>query len=110
MKHVALATVVDQYRREQLADFADEARRRRAVDDLCRGLALELPLSRMSGNTYRQVLGWLQAHRIARAATYSAAFFAYCGEQGWLSFQPPSRAVREPHQRVFEKRLLIILI
>ena len=102
VKHVALATVVDQYRREQLADFADGARRRRAVDDLCRGLALELPLSRMSGNTYRQVLGWLQAHRIARAATYSAAFFAYCGEQGWLSFQPPSRAVREPHQRVFD--------
>ena len=102
VKHVALATVVDQYQRDQLADFADEARRRRAVDDLCRGLGLELSLSRMSGNTYRQVLGWLQAHRITRAVTYSAAFFAYCGEQGWLSFQPPSRAVREPHQRVFD--------
>ncbi len=57
VKHVALATVVDEYRREQLAERADEAHLRRAVDDLCRGLGLELPLSRMAANTYRQALG-----------------------------------------------------
>ena len=102
VKHMILATLVDQYRREQLADRADEARRRRAVDDLCRSLGLELPLSRMAANTYRQALGWLRARRIARAATYSATFFEYCGERGWLSFPPPGRAVREPHQRVFD--------
>ena len=102
VKHVALATVVDQYGREQLAERTDEARRRRAVDDLCRGLGLELALSRIAANTYRQALGWLRAQSIERAATYSATFFEYCGEQGWLSFQPPSRAVREPYQRVFD--------
>ena len=102
VKHVALATVVEHYGREQLAECADETHRRRAVDDFCRGLGLELSLSRIAANTYRQALGWLRARRIARTATYSATFFEYCGEQGWLSFQPPRRAVREPHQRVFD--------
>ena len=102
VRHVALATLIDQYRREQLAGRADEARRRRAVDDFCRGLGLELALHSMAANTYRQALGWLRAQSIERAATYSATFFVYCGEQGWLSFQPPSRTVREPYQRVFD--------
>ena len=106
VRHVALATLVDQYRREQLAGCADEARRRRAVDDFCRGLGLELALRSMAANTYRQALGWLRAQSIERAATYSATFFVYCGEQGWLSFQPPSRTVREPYQRVFDADFL----
>ena len=102
VRHLVLATVVDKYRRDQLAQRADEAHRRRAVDDICRALGLELTLSRVAANTYRQVLGWLRAHHIERAPTCSATFFEYCGEQGWLSFQPPGRAVREPHQRVFD--------
>ena len=106
VRHVALATLIDQYRREQLAGCADEARRRRAVDDFCRGLGLELALRSMAANTYRQALGWLRAQSIKRAATYSATFFVYCGEQGWLSFQPPSRTVREPYQRVFDADFL----
>ncbi len=106
VRHVALATLIDQYRREQLAGRADEARRRRAVDDFCRGLGLELALRSMAANTYRQALGWLRAQRIERAATYSATFFVYCGEHGWLSFQPPSRTVREPYQQVFDAEFL----
>jgi len=102
---LALGPYLEDYTEEYLVDPPDAAMRRRAIDDLCRALGLEIELQTVERRTYGQIIDYLSDHGVSRAADYSVAFFRHCSEAGRLSFEPP-RQLRRPHRKVLDPDFL----
>lgn len=76
-----------------------------SATSVLRLLAGRLALKDISERVGKQMLEYLKTLSANRAVSYSRAFFVFCYEQGWLSWNPhrPQRAATE---RVFEADFL----
>jgi len=99
--YMSVAVFMKNYRRHYLETEVEKEQKEEALASFLRAVGCTIDIRKISKKTYQQCLDYLASIRVQRVQGYSKAFFHFCHDQGWISFNPYEER-RSPYQKLFE--------